>query len=95
VKFYQISNRDGAVVGCETSLQKAKRHGRDYCGGEYDVDVVITPPPSRELVRVLLASGGGYAIESYRVIENGKPYGGASESDVEEDAETEARERAP
>lgn len=78
MKFYVITNTRGSVEDCATSLREAKRIGREICDGVYDVDMIETPAPSRELVRMLLAEHGGYAIESRRIIENGKPYDGTA-----------------
>jgi hypothetical protein len=85
VRFYVISDRTGAVVECTTSLRAAMKCGREQCGGVFDVDLVTTPPPSRELVRLLLANSGGYADDSVRLIENGKPYNDPSAA--QEDSE--------
>lgn len=66
MKFYVIGRNDGEVVGCQTSLRRAKAEARSFGLEEYSVDVVDVPVTS-ETIRRLLGDLGGYADSAERV----------------------------
>lgn len=67
MKFYQVTDDDGATLGCETSLRAAIKLAEGYGAQSYAVTLITVGVPPREAIRRLLGDVGGYAAESTEV----------------------------
>ena len=74
MKFYQVTDDEGATLGCETSLRAAIKIADGLGVPSYAVTRITIGVPPREAIRRLLGEDGGYAAESTEVyrVEDGE-----------------------